>query len=46
MGIVQEVDAAAMSIWLKYRNFEFDDRRRRRPFEDFNEYTFGGLINF
>ena len=45
MGIVQEVDAAAMSIWLKYRNFEFDDSTTK-SFEDFNEYTLGGLINF
>jgi hypothetical protein len=21
LGVVQEIDAAAMSIWLKYRNF-------------------------
>jgi hypothetical protein len=44
-GIVQEVDAAAMSIWFKYRNFEFDDSTTT-SFDDFNEYTIGGLINF
>jgi hypothetical protein len=45
-GIVQEIDAAAMSVWFKYRNFEFDDNDPTTSFEDFNEYTFGGLINF
>jgi hypothetical protein len=25
LGVVQEIDAAAMSIWLSYRHLEFDD---------------------
>ncbi len=45
VGVVQEIDAAAMSVWIKYRNFEFDDSTTR-SFDDFNEYTLGGLINF
>jgi hypothetical protein len=45
LGVVQEVDAAAMSLWLKYRNYEFDDSTATR-FEDMNEVTFGALINF
>ena len=24
-GVVQEIDNAAMSVWLKYRNYEFED---------------------
>lgn len=45
LGVVQEVDAAAMSLWLKYRNYEFDDNTGN-SYEDMNEVTFGALINF
>lgn len=45
LGVVQEVDAAAMSLWLKYRNYEFDDNTGT-AYEDMNEVTFGALINF
>ena len=45
LGVVQEVDAAAMSFWLKYRNYEFEDNTATQ-FEDMNEVTFGALINF
>jgi hypothetical protein len=45
LGVVQEVDAAAMSLWLKYRNYEFDDNTGT-SYEDMNEVTFGALINF
>jgi hypothetical protein len=47
LGVVQEIDAAAMSIWLKYRNL--DASAHDVPGFDadhFNEVTFGGLINF
>ena len=44
-GVVQEFDAAAMSIWLKYRNLQYDDATTTK-FEDFNQFSIGGLINF
>ena len=52
LGVVQEVDAAAMSLWLKYRNFQYDDNVATAAggcvagCEDMNELTFGALINF
>jgi hypothetical protein len=45
LGVVQEVDAAAMSLWLKYRNYEVSDTSAN-SYEDFDEVTFGALINF
>ena len=52
LGIVQEIDAAAMSIWVSYRNIEADDHDADAQ-EDFgsSEATFqyikaGALINF
>ena len=47
VGAVQEIDAAAMSIWLKYRNLDAS----ASDISDFNsdhfqEVTFGALINF
>lgn len=44
-GIVQEIDNAAMSLWLKYRNYEASDTSGN-AYEDMNEVTFGALINF
>jgi hypothetical protein len=43
-GVVQEVDAAAMSVWLKYRNLSLDVG----PVEadDFDYVGIGALINF
>ena len=57
VGAVQEIDAAAMSVWLKYRDFAADGAefaRSQMPaaayassdFSDMKELTFGGLINF
>jgi len=47
-GIVQEIDAAAMSIWLKYRNFdgEATDDGGKFDFEELHQVTFGALISF
>ena len=49
-GIVQEVDAAAMSVWVKYRHLSADATTRRRVaavgVEDFQYVGVGGLINF
>ena len=49
VGVVQEIDAAAMSVWLSYRNIEADDNgdgRHRRPSIDFQYVKSGALINF
>jgi len=49
VGIVQEIDAAAMSVWVKYRNIsadttDIDDLDLSA--EDFQYVGVGGLINF
>ncbi len=52
LGVVQEIDAAAMSLWLTYRNIEADVKDVRGgstgsvPTEDFQYAKFGALINF
>ncbi len=49
-GIVQEVDAAAMSVWVKYRHMSLDTTVERlvpgMAVEDFQYVGVGGLINF
>jgi hypothetical protein len=48
-GIVQEVDAAAMSVWVKYRHLSADSTTLEGPavgIEDFQYVGVGGLINF
>ena len=47
LGVVQEVDAAAMSFWLSYKHFEFDSNEAGlENLEDFDLVKFGALINF
>lgn len=50
LGIVQEIDAAAMSLWLSYRSFEADlDTAAGAATvntDDFQLVKFGALINF
>jgi hypothetical protein len=50
LGVVQEVDAAAMSVWIKYRNLSLDVEGPFVPvgttIEDFDYVGIGGLINF
>jgi hypothetical protein len=52
LGVVQEIDAAAMSIWLSYRHLHYSDDLLRaggpaaNDFADFQYVKFGGLINF
>ncbi|MET1045162.1 MAG: porin, partial [Hyphomicrobium sp.] len=49
LGAVQEIDAAAMSIWIKYRHLDADANDvdfGKLPTDDFNEVTMGALINF
>ncbi|MFM9845866.1 MAG: hypothetical protein ACKVP3_01740 [Hyphomicrobiaceae bacterium] len=49
-SIVQEIDAAAMSIWLKYRRYEADiaapAAANLSHIDDFDMLSLGGLINF
>ncbi len=53
-GIVQEIDAAAMSVWLRWRQTSYEDNSTvfdganfvGTSYEDLQEITFGGLINF
>jgi hypothetical protein len=48
-GIVQEVDAAAMSVWVKYRHLSADTTTTIGApvgVEDFQYVGVGGLINF
>jgi predicted porin len=52
LGIVQEIDAAAMSLWLTYRHHSGDvdltngELRGNADLEDFDLIKFGALINF
>ena len=49
LGVVQEIDAAAMSVWLSYRNIEGDDddaNGASSNFDDFQYVKAGALINF
>jgi hypothetical protein len=47
LGLVQEIDAAAMSLFLKYRQYSFSDADLcAAGCQDFNELTFGALISF
>jgi hypothetical protein len=48
LGVVQEVDAAAMSLWLSYRQFSAEEATATRDesLQDFDMIKFGALINF
>ncbi|MEQ1652651.1 MAG: porin [Hyphomicrobium sp.] len=45
LGVVQEVDAAAMSVWLKYRNLSYEDSNAT-AIQDFDYVGLGAIINF
>jgi len=51
-GVVQEIDAAAMALWLKYKNYSADldftanGVSGTESFEDLHLYAFGGAIFF
>jgi predicted porin len=45
VGVVQEIDAAAMSVWVKYRDLSFDDNTTLN-YDDFRYVGVGALINF
>lgn len=44
-GIVQEIDNAAMSLWVTYRHMSYDDNSGLE-YEDFDYVKAGALINF
>jgi hypothetical protein len=46
LGAVQEVDAAAMSVWIKYRNMSYDGFINEQTVQDFNYVGIGAIINF
>jgi hypothetical protein len=55
LGAVQEIDAAAMSLWVSYRHLSYDDGAvfatgaaagQAIDYKDFQYVKFGGLINF
>ncbi|MBA4132438.1 MAG: porin [Hyphomicrobium sp.] len=51
LGVVQEVDAAAMSVWVKYRHLSIETNDDAAfagagGLEDFQYVGVGGLINF
>ncbi|WP_367115888.1 porin [Hyphomicrobium sp.] len=45
VGVVQEIDAAAMSLWVSYRHLDQEDSTAI-DFEDFQYVKAGALINF
>jgi len=46
VGLVQEIDAAAMSMWLSYRNIDADQGVIGDATADFQYVKFGALISF
>jgi len=48
LGMVQEIDAAAMSLWLTYRNIDGDYtiNGAKTDLDQLHIVKFGGLINF
>jgi len=48
LGVVQEIDAAAMSLWLAYRNFDAEIQQGAvtTSFDEMHIVKFGALINF
>jgi hypothetical protein len=47
VGVVQEIDAAAMSLWVKYRNVDASTFGQGAfPVDQMHQVSVGGLINF
>ncbi len=47
LGVVQEIDAAAMSVWVKYRHLSADTSGTNAfATDDFDYVGTGALINF
>ncbi|WP_072373696.1 porin [Hyphomicrobium sp. NDB2Meth4] len=45
LGVVQEIDAAAMSLWVSYRHLDYSNDTAT-SYEDFQYIKAGALINF
>lgn len=45
LGVVQEIDAAAMSLWVKYRHLDYDDNSGVQ-YDNFQYVGVGALINY
>lgn len=45
LGVVQEIDAASMSTWVKYRNSDYEDNSSLY-YEKFRYVGMGGIVNF
>jgi len=46
LGVVQEIDAAAMSVWIKFRHLNEHDNVSGFSTDSFDEVATGALINF
>ncbi|MEQ1670057.1 MAG: porin [Hyphomicrobium sp.] len=48
LGALQQIDAAAMSVWLKYRHYDIDleGGALAGSYDSYNTVILGGLINF
>ena len=47
IGVVQEIDAAAMSIWLKYRPLDYaDDNQVGVSYKGFQYVGVGAMISY
>lgn len=52
LGVVQEIDAASMAVWLKYKNYDAEidfaapAARGTQDFEELQIFAFGGAVFF
>jgi hypothetical protein len=46
LGVVQEIDAAAMSLWVSYRHLSGEETDSGTDIDDFQYVKAGALINF
>ncbi|MGO4683637.1 porin [Hyphomicrobium sp. 2TAF46] len=47
LGVVQEIDAAAMSVWVKYRHLDYSDNNIvGTKYDNFQYVGVGALINY
>jgi hypothetical protein len=46
LGVVQEIDAASMSVWIKYREQAADVSGLALDLDEFRYVSTGALINF
>jgi hypothetical protein len=46
VGVVQEIDAASMSLWIKYRGHQVEMSGIAVDIDDFRYVSTGAIINF